>query len=164
MILFRKTNLLPVYLILSILVISCSKPKKQLIEDHFNALNRHNIKMLIKDYAPDVDVTSSAWVGIHKGTREMMFDYGRYFHETPDLKYDIENVYFSGDSVITVEYTTSGTVTNTAKDTPVGMIGKKYILNNCSIFTIHNNRIVKETTYFDQFAFLKQMGLFDQPQ
>lgn len=120
--------------------------------------------MLVKDYDPSVQVTSSAWAGIHNGTREMMFDYARYFQETPDLKYDIEHVYFSADSIVTVEYTTSGTVTNTGKDTPLAMIGKKYILNNCTIFTIRDNRVVKEATYFDQFAFLKQMGLFDQQQ
>lgn len=159
---FRKLNLLPVCLIISILVTACGNPNKQIIEDHFNALNRHNIKLLLKDYDPNVQVTSSGWVGVHVGTREMMFDYGRYFHETPDLKYDIENVYFSGDSIATVEYTTAGTVTNAAKDTPLGIVGKRYILNNCTIFTIRNGRVVKENTYFDQFAFLKQMGLFDK--
>jgi len=161
---FPKIRLLPTCLIVSILVTACGNNNKQIIEDHFNALNRHNVKLLVKNYDPDVEVTSSGWAGIHNGTREMMFDYARYFHETPDLKYDIANAYFSGDSIVTVEYTTSGTVTNTEKNTPLAIIGKKYILNNCTIFTIRNSRIVKEATYFDQFAFLKQMGLFDQQQ
>ena len=155
---------LPVCLLLSVLVTSCGHNNKKIIEHHFNALNRHNIKMLIDDYDPRVKVTSSAWEGMHIGTREMMFDYGRYFHETPDLKYDIENVYFSGDSIVTVEYTTSGTVTNVDKSTPLSIVGKKYVLNNCTIFTIRDDRVVKENTYFDQFAFLKQLGLFDQPK
>lgn len=159
-----KTSFLPVCLLLSLLVTACGNNNKKIIEHHFNALNRHNIKMLIEDYDPQVRVTSSGWDGIHIGTREMMFDYGRYFHETPDLKYDIENVYFSGDSIVTVEYTTSGTVTNVDKSTPLSIVGKKYVLNNCTIFTIRDGRVVKENTYFDQFAFLKQLGLFDQPK
>lgn len=162
---FRKTfSLSAGFLLSSLLIIACGNSNKKIVEHHFNALNRHDIKMLVQDYDPKVQVTSSGWDGIHIGTREMKLDYGRHFHETPDLKYDIENVYFSGDSVVTVEYTTSGTVTDVDKNTPLSIVGKKYVLNNCTIFTFRDGRVVKENTYFDQFAFLKQLGLFDQPK
>jgi ketosteroid isomerase-like protein len=42
------------------------------------------------------------------------------------------------------------------------MKGKKYTINYCAIFTIKNGKIVKETDYFDQVAFLRQVGFFDQ--
>lgn len=158
-----KLKLIPICLIITIWVSACnSNGSKQIIQNHFNALNRHDIKSLVKDYAPNVQVTSTGWIGIHNGTKELIVDDTRYFHSSPDLKYDIEHAYFSGDSVVTVVYTSSGTLTNADKNTPPNMIGKKYILDQCTIFTIHDNRIVREQTYFDQFSFLRQMGLFDQ--
>jgi len=42
------------------------------------------------------------------------------------------------------------------------MKGKKYTLNYCAILTISKNKITKETDYFDQVAFLRQVGFFDQ--
>lgn len=137
---------------------------KQLVKNHFNALNRHDAKLLVKDYNPNVEVTSSGWTGIHNGTREVMFDNAQNFHVSPDLRYDIEHVYFSGDSIITVQYTTSGTLTNPEASTPVKLLGKKYLLDKCTVFTLRDHKIVKEATYYDQFSFLNQMGFFDQPK
>lgn len=161
--LFNRLKVLLLCICFGVLLSSCENNQlKQLIKDHFNALNRHDVKMLIKDYDPDVQVTSSGWTGIHNGTRELIFDNNQNFHVSPDLRYDIEHVYFSGDSIITVQYTTSGTLTNPDKDTPANVIGKKYMLDKCTVFTIRDYKIVKEATYFDQFSFLNQMGFFDQ--
>lgn len=162
--LFRRPKAI-LLLCVCTMLLSCGHDQlKQLVKDHFNALNRHDINMLVKDYDPDVQVTSSGWMGIHNGTRELIFDQTQNFHVSPDLRFDVEHVYFSGDSIITVQYTISGTLTNPAKDTPVSVIGKKYLLDKCTIFTIRDHKIVKEATYYDQFSFLNQMGFFDQPK
>jgi hypothetical protein len=41
------------------------------------------------------------------------------------------------------------------------MRGKKYTLQGCAVFVLKDNKIVKETDYFDQVAFLRQAGFFD---
>jgi len=45
---------------------------------------------------------------------------------------------------------------------PDYMEGKKYMLQCCAIFVIKNNKIIKETNYFDQVAYLRQVGFFDK--
>ena len=71
------------------------------------------------------------------------------------------NIINAGDNVI-VEYTVSGTLSNPESGTPDYMKGKKYSLGYCAIFAIKDGKIIKETDYFDQVAFLKQVGFFDQ--
>gem|GEM_PF-6925352 len=39
------------------------------------------------------------------------------------------------------------------------MIGKKYTLKNCTRIDIKKGKIAHEMTYFDQLAFLRQVGL-----
>jgi steroid delta-isomerase-like uncharacterized protein len=124
-------------------------------------MNRHDLQQLVTDYDAKVQSTSSGWDGIHNGTKEVNTAYSRYFHSTPDLKFDVGNVYFSSDSVAVVEYTQAGTLSTPEKGEPSYMIGKKYILNSCTIFTIKDKKIIKEATYFDQLSFLRQVGFFD---
>ena len=87
--------------------------------------------------------------------------YTRYYKSTPDLIYTVTNIIKAGDNVI-VEYSWSGTMSKPEAGEPTYMEGKKYTLKSCVIFVIKNNKIVKETNYFDQVAFLRQVGFFDQ--
>jgi hypothetical protein len=61
-----------------------------------------------------------------------------------------------------VEYTFGGTLSNPEAGTPEYMKDKKYMTQGCVIFVLKGNKIVKETNYFDQVAFLRQVGFFDQ--
>ncbi|HVS91500.1 MAG TPA: ester cyclase [Mucilaginibacter sp.] len=67
----------------------------------------------------------------------------------------------SGNSVV-VEYTFTGTLSAPEAGTPDYMKNKKYTLQGCAVFGLKDNKIVKETNYFDQVAFLRQVGFFDQ--
>lgn len=136
---------------------------KQLIRHHFNALNRHDVNEILHDYDIKVQSTSPSWEGIKNGVAAQKTAYTGSFKSMPNLSYDVGNIYYSGDSLATVEYTTSGTLTNLDADTPTYMQGKKFMLNNCVIIKIKEGKIVKEDLYFDQISFLKQMGFFDQP-
>jgi len=46
--------------------------------------------------------------------------------------------------------------------TPDYMRGKKYSLQNCTRMSIMNGKITWQVSYFDQVAFLKQVGFFEQ--
>jgi steroid delta-isomerase-like uncharacterized protein len=133
----------------------------KLIDDHFKALKAHDVKSIASGYADDAQVFSPNWEGAKTGPAGMTEVYTRYFSSSPDLTYEIKNIIYAGDNVV-VEYTSAGTLSNPEPPTPDYMKGKKYTLNYCAIFTIKNNKIIKETDYFDQVAFLRQMGFFDQ--
>ena len=133
----------------------------KLIDNHFSALNRHDVKAVVAGYADNAQVYSPNWDGAKTGTSEISLVYTRYFTSTPDLLYKVTNTIYAGDNIV-VEYTTSGTLSNPEGATPAYMKDKKYTLNYCAVLTIKNGKIVKETDYFDQVAFLRQVGFFDQ--
>ena len=146
------------------LVIAGSRAFSQtprLIDDHFKALIAHDVKSIAADYADDAQLLSPNWEGPKVGLSGVTEVYTRYFSSTPDLVYKVVNVINAGENVV-VEYTSGGTLSNPETGTPGYMKGKKYMLNYCSVFTIKNNKIIKESDYFDQVAFLKQVGFFDQ--
>jgi steroid delta-isomerase-like uncharacterized protein len=135
---------------------------KEMVQNHFNALNRHDVKALVAGYDKKVEITSSAAEGISRGSESVQKAYEGYFQSSPDLKYDVAAVHYSNNGVVTVEYTASGTMKSITSGMPAYMLGKRYIINYCAIFTVQNGKIIKESTYFDQVSFLKQMGFFDQ--
>ena len=133
----------------------------KLIDDHFSALNRHDVKAIVAGYSTDAQMYSPNWEGEKTGTAEISVIYTRYFTSTPDLSYKITNIIYARDHVV-VEYTASGTLSNPEGATPSYMKDKKYSLNYCAVLTLSNGKITKETDYFDQVAFLRQVGFFDQ--
>jgi len=146
------------------LVIAGSRAFSQtprLIDDHFKSLIAHDVKSIAAGYADDAQLLSPNWEGPKVGLSGVTEVYTRYFSSTPDLVYKVVNVINAGENVV-VEYTSGGTLSNPETGTPGYMKGKKYMLNYCAVFTIKNNKIIKESDYFDQIAFLKQVGFFDQ--
>ncbi|MFI5161528.1 MAG: nuclear transport factor 2 family protein [Sphingobacteriales bacterium] len=132
-----------------------------LIEDHYKAINAHDVKTIAAEYTTDAQLFSPNWEGAEKGIEGATGVFTRYFKSTPDLIYTVTNTINAGNTV-TVEYAFTGTLSNPETGTPDYMKGKKYTLNGCAIFELKDNKIVKETNYFDQVAFLRQVGFFDQ--
>ena len=131
------------------------------IGEHFKALVSHDVKTIAKGYADDAQVFSPNWEGAKTGPAGITEIYTRYFSSTPDLAYKVLNTINAGNDVV-VEYTSGGTLSNPESGTPDYMKGKKYSLVYCAIFTLKDGKIIKESGYFDQLAFLRQVGFFDQ--
>lgn len=130
------------------------------VKAHFEALNRHDLTALAAQYAPSAVLRSMSWEGTHVGPAAVRTDFGRYFATSPDLRYVITRLVVAPGAV-TVEYTSTGTMTKPEAGEPSYMDGKVYTLRNCSVFTIAKDLITEESTYFDQLAFLRQVGFFD---
>jgi len=135
--------------------------QSNLIEEHYKAINAHDVKTVALGYAADAQIFSPNWEGAEKGIEGATGVYTRYFKSTPDLAYTVTNTVSTNDTVV-VEYTFTGTLSNPENGTPDYMKGKKYTLKGCAVFVLKNNKIAKETDYFDQVAFLRQVGFFDQ--
>ncbi|MFB9841751.1 nuclear transport factor 2 family protein [Mucilaginibacter ginsenosidivorans] len=146
---------------LTLLTLNVIAQSQNVIEGHFKALNSHDVKVIAAGYTADAQVFSPNWEGAKAGEESLKETYGRYFKSTPDLAYTVTNTIDAGDKVI-VEYTWTGTLSNPEGGEPEYMKGKKYLLKACAIFELKGDKIAKETVYFDQVAFLKQVGFFDQ--
>ena len=131
-----------------------------LVGEHFKLLNSHSIQGLAAEYADDAQIFSPNWEGAKIGPSGISEVYTRYYKTTPDLTYTVNNVIKAGEKVI-VQYSWGGTMAKPEAGQPAYMEGKKYLLQCCVIFVIVNDKIIKETNYFDQVAYLKQVGFFD---
>jgi steroid delta-isomerase-like uncharacterized protein len=131
------------------------------INAHFDALIKHDVKAIASGYADTAKVFSPNWEGAKIGPAGLTETYNRYFASTPDLSYKVNRIINAGNEVI-VQFTQSGTLSNPESGTPDYMKGKKYTLDCCAIFSVKDTKIVGETDYFDQVAFLRQVGFFDQ--
>jgi len=132
-----------------------------LISEHFKLLNSHDIKGLADEYAADAMIYSPNWEGAKIGPAGITEIYSRYYKTTPDLAYTVTEVIKSDNNII-VQFRWGGTMAKPEKGEPEYMAGKKYMLQCCTVFVIKNNKIIKETNYFDQVAYLRQVGFFDQ--
>ena len=79
---------------------------------------------------------------------------------TPDLKFEITKTMVRSSHAV-VKYKFSGTLTNLEKEVPEFMRGKKYTFPACTVFEFKDDKIIREMSYFDQVAFLRQVGFFD---
>jgi len=131
------------------------------INEHFKALIGHDVAAIAAGYAADAEIYSPNWEGAKKGREGATEVYARYFKSTPDIAYKVTRVISAGNDVV-VEYTSTGTLSDPESGTPAYMKGKKYTVSYCAVFTLKNGKIVREADYFDQVAFLRQVGFFDQ--
>lgn len=148
----------------SLLLIVQSKAYSQstnIIDTHFKALAGHDVARIAAGYADNAEIYSPNWQGAKKGRAGAIEVYSRYFKSTPDMAYNVTHIISAGDNVV-VEYTSTGTLSNPEDGTPAYMKDKKYTVNYCAVFTLKNGKITREADYFDQLAFLRQVGFFDQ--
>ncbi|HZY37917.1 MAG TPA: nuclear transport factor 2 family protein [Mucilaginibacter sp.] len=155
-----KIFLLGTVLFLSILPKAYSQPLS-VINAHFDGLAKHDVKGIASGYADSAKVYSPNWDGAKTGPTGVTEVYTRYYASTPDLSYKINHIINAGDEIV-VEYTVTGTLSNPEGNTPAYMKNKIYTLNYCAVFSVKGGKIVRESDYFDQVAFLRQVGFFDQ--
>ena len=134
---------------------------RKLANAWMDALNRHDTDAIAKMYAADAQMESPNWEGVKTGPASARDTYRRYFTSTPDLQHTLTHLIVT-DSNIVIEYISTGSLLNPEKNTPEYMRGKKYTLQNCTRLDVRNGKIEKQINYFDQVAFLRQVGFFDQ--
>jgi len=125
------------------------------------AMNRHDTAAISVFYDDRIQLESPNWEGTKTGKSELTEIYRRYFSSTPDLRYEVSNL-IATDSALVIEYRSYGTLLNPEQNAPAYMKGKSYTLQNCTRMDIRNGKIIKQASYFDQVAFLRQMGFFER--
>ena len=145
-------------------LLSCQQTNSSLttlVKAHFEAANRHDVAALRLSYDDSVKGESPNWGKIVTGPDSIAHQYERMFVSTPDLKYELKSIAL-GPNHATAEYILSGTLTNLEKEVPEFMRGKAYSFPVCTIFEFKDEKIIREGSYFDQVAFLRQVGYFEQ--
>jgi len=123
-------------------------------------LNQHDTLALAGLYADSARVFSPNWEGAKVGPAGVREAYHRYFSSTPDLQHEITRL-LATDTVLVIEYIFRGTLQNPEPPTPDYMKGKKYELRCCTRIDLRGGKIYRQDSYFDQVAFLRQVGFFE---
>jgi predicted ester cyclase len=124
----------------------------------FKAIEDHDLDGAIQMLDPDVDFSSPP--AQFKGLEPARSFLRGYVDGFPDARFNLSNVVASGDRAI-AEGTYSGTNTGPLQ-TPGGEVpptGKSIALPFAQAILIRDGRIAEQHVYFDQLAFLGQLGL-----
>jgi steroid delta-isomerase-like uncharacterized protein len=160
----RKLMVSIVPLFVYLLFPACQNSPKDgnfIANEWISALNRHDTTAIARMYDDSATIESPNWEGMKTGPAEIRTIYRRYFSSTPDLIQKITHL-IATDTCLVIEYDSWGTLAHPEELTPDYMRGKKYLLHNCTRMNLANGKIIRQTTYFDQVSFLRQMGFFDE--
>jgi steroid delta-isomerase-like uncharacterized protein len=145
--------------------VGCSTTNSELqtiAQKRFDAMQAHDLEAMGALYADSAKVESTGFDKPAIGPEAVKENYRRYFTSSPDLTYALERITVGVDAVV-LEYSSSGTMTQSELEVPIPdyFRGKPYTLRHATRLTLKDGKIVGEMTWFDQVAFLRQMGFFD---
>jgi steroid delta-isomerase-like uncharacterized protein len=133
----------------------------QLLRQFFKAIEDHDLEGAIQLLDPDVDFYTPA--AQFKGTEAARPFLQGYIDGFPDARFELSNVFASEDRAL-AEGTYIGTNTG-AMQTPQGEMpptGKSIALPFAQAILIRDGRIAEQHVYWDQMAFLGQLGLMPE--
>jgi hypothetical protein len=105
---------------------------------HFNNHDWDAMAAMYIDSAEFKDPSLGAGI-VRQSRKQIMEKYAKYQEMSPDIRDDIVQIYPSGESHVVVEFISSGTAPG----------GERWSLPICTIFTVKNDLIVKDFTYYD---------------
>jgi steroid delta-isomerase-like uncharacterized protein len=132
----------------------------KVMQSMFDAFNRHDLEAMQALYADSAVFMSPEMPEPVVGAHHVKTIYGPLFEMAPNVKDEVLHYIHKGDEVA-VEFVSTGTVENISPDDPVEMKGRKFELRIFARLKIKDGKIVEDISYFDQMAFLQQVGLTD---
>ncbi len=131
---------------------------REISDRYTDAINAHDAKAIGALYADDGVFSEPA--GEFRGRQAIVQYWERFFAAFPDLNGRDEFKAESGDTAIN-EWWFSGTNSGPL-ETPEGTMpatGKQVKLGGCDALTVREGRIRSHRAYYDQLAFMTQLGL-----
>lgn len=105
---------------------------------HFNNHDWDAMAAMYIDSAEFKDPSLGAGI-VRQSRKQIVEKYAKYQEMSPDIRDEIVQIYPSGDSHVVVEFISSGTSPG----------GERWSMPICTIFTVKNDLIVKDFTYYD---------------
>ncbi len=131
---------------------------REISDRYTDAINAHDADAIGALYADDGVLSDPS--GEFRGPEAIVQYWERFFTAFPDMNGRDEFTAESGDTAIN-EWSFSGTNSG-PMETPEGTIpatGKRMTLRGCDALTVREGRIQSHRAYYDQLAFMTQLGL-----
>lgn len=136
---------------------------REIMDRVTQAIFSKDMKAAAKLYASDA-VALTPDRGEVRGNDNIVAWASELFDAFPDARYEMLNTYEAGNTAIDEGYF-EGTHTGPLHDPAGGEIpatGKSVRLLTCDIATVENELITSHHFYYDQMAFMAQLGLMEE--
>lgn len=131
---------------------------KELVRDHFTAINDRNRAAVLDLHADDV-VVHSAERDV-SGVESVLTDWWSQLDAIPDLEDTIEMLIADGERAA-VRYTTTGT--HEGEFRGIEPTGRTVELTSMAVVRVEGDEIVEWWNHPDRFGLYRQLGLIDPP-
>ena len=132
------------------------------IDTHYQGLNTGDVERAASPFSDDVVCEFPA--GPLSGIGELRGMIQTFITAFPDLRIEVRNIWREGDGAV-AEVTFTGTHTGPMA-TPGGEVpptGRPVRFPLIDIFTARDGKVVEHRGYWDNAAFLTQLGLLPEP-
>ena len=135
---------------------------RELNDRYTAAVNAHDLEAIGKLFAPDGRLEDPA--GACEGREAVLEYWERFFGAFPDMKGSDDLTAEAGDTVLN-EWTARGTHSGPLRlpDETIPPTGKQVRVRGADIIEVRDGLIRQHRVYYDQVAFMTQLGLVSEP-
>lgn len=127
-----------------------------LLKESLAALNSHDVEKSISYYTDDCIYEDVALGKVNRGKEELKAFFTSMFVWSPDVKIE-EKSHFIADNWAASEWVMTGTNTGDIPEMPA--TGKSFSMRGVSIMEIRDNKVSRQSDYWNLASFLQQVGV-----
>lgn len=133
-----------------------------LVEEHVGFENAHDLEGVIGTFGDAARYDYEPWAAHYEGRDQVRRFYGQLMAALPDLSIEIVRRHVA-DETIVLEVMIRGTQLGAWRGLPA--TGRRVEIPLCGIYTFSpDDRLAGEKIYYDRAMFLRQLGVFHEPQ
>jgi steroid delta-isomerase-like uncharacterized protein len=140
---------------------SSEKENIQLAEQQIAALNAHDIDRYLQgiddSYVGEAELPPSPIHG-REGVRQAL---GIALTAFPDLRFEVEQILASGDSVVARVHLTA---THKGNFRGIAPTNKAVSWRSCNVVEVRNGKMIRSRVYADNASLLQQLGVLSLPK
>ncbi len=125
-----------------------------------NTWASHDVEKVLFLYSDDCLYQDFALGRTYRGKEELEAFVKLTFVWSSDIQFEVRSAFSSGDWAVS-EWIMKGTHTGYTRQLPA--TGKKFSLYGASVMQVQNDKIIRQSDYWNTAAFLQQVGLMPAP-
>jgi steroid delta-isomerase-like uncharacterized protein len=122
----------------------------------YEAWNAHDVEQILSLNTPDSLLESDTNPGPVRGPDELRRFAQAYLAAFPDLRFDVEETFASGDRVAS-RWTATGTHRGEFRGLPA--TGRAVTVHGCTVNEVRGGKIARAWVYWDSATLMRQLGL-----
>jgi steroid delta-isomerase-like uncharacterized protein len=130
---------------------------KKILDEYKLAWNSHDANRIVSFFTDDGIYGDVATGKVSKGKKEITAYLNSFFIDFSDYKLELKSLFEADDWAGSEIVSTANHAHSSIPGIPV--TGKTFSLRGATIFELKKGKISRQSDYYDQVSFLKQVGL-----